>query len=206
MAKIEDMADLKKLYREHYTAARDPEIVDVPQRPHLMIDGEGDPNTSQMYAEAVASIYPLAYGLRKAIKDATGEAYTVMPLEGLWWVPDMSDFTIDDKSGWLWTSVICLPDAVTPEMAAAVLPTVTEIKKLPLGSIARVEQFGDGLAAQIMHHGPYADEAPTIERLHDFIETEGYNLTGKHHEIYLTDPRRSAPEKNRTIIRQPIAP
>ncbi|NNC74403.1 MAG: hypothetical protein HKN93_02710 [Acidimicrobiia bacterium] len=198
------MTDLKKTYRDHYTARNEPAIVEVPARPYLMIDGEGDPNTSQMYSDAVSTIYPLAYGLRKAVKDTTGVAYTVMPLEGLWWVPDMGTFTVEDKSGWLWTSLICLPDAVTPEMVADVLPAVTRRKKLPLGDVARVEPFGDGPAAQIMHWGPYSDEAPTIARLHDFIAAEGFELVGKHHEIYLTDPRRSAPEKNRTIIRQPI--
>jgi hypothetical protein len=197
--------DLKKTYREHYTARDVPAIVDVPPRPYLMIDGHGDPNTSQAYADAVATLYPLAYGLRKAIKDSTGDAYTVMPLEGLWWVDDMALFSVDDKSDWRWTSMICLPHAVTVAMAAEVIPAVTGKKKLPAGELARVEEYGDGSAAHILHRGPYADEAPTIGRLHQFIADAGYVLTGKHHEIYLTDPRKSAPENNRTIIRQPVS-
>lgn len=180
--------------------------VDVPRRPYLMIDGEGDPNTSEAYQDAVAALYPLAYGLRKAIKDATDIAYAVMPLEGLWWVDDMSRFALDDKSDWQWTAMISQPEEATLELADEVLPLVTDKKRLVAGTAARIELFGDGLAAQIMHHGPYADEAPTIEGLHRFIDDEGYNFSGKHHEIYLTNPRRSAPAKNRTIIRQPIAP
>jgi hypothetical protein len=198
--------DLKRTYREHYTASDRPMTVDVPRRPYLMIDGEGDPNTSEAYQDAVAALYPLAYGLRKAIKDATDIAYAVMPLEGLWWVDDMSRFALDDKSDWQWTAMISQPEEATLELADEVLPLVTDKKRLVAGTAARIELFGDGLAAQIMHHGPYADEAPTIEGLHRFIDDEGYNFSGKHHEIYLTNPRRSAPAKNRTIIRQPIAP
>jgi hypothetical protein len=197
--------DLKKTYREHYTAGDAPALVDVPPRPYLMIDGGGDPNTSQAYADAVATLYPLAYGLRKAVKDATGDAYTVMPLEGLWWVEDMAAFSIDDKTDWQWTAMICQPALVTDEVAAEAIPAVTAKKQLPSGGAARVEAYGDGAAAQILHRGPYSAEAPTIDRLHQFIDEAGYHRSGKHHEIYLTDPRRSAPDKNRTIIRQPIA-
>jgi hypothetical protein len=196
--------DLKRTYREHYTAKDRPTTVDVPARPYLMIDGVGDPNTSESYQDALASLYPLAYGLRGAIKDATDIGYTVMPLEGLWWVEDMSRFTIDDKSDWHWTAMICQPEEVTSELAAEVLPFVTAKKKLVAGDLARLELFGDGLAAQILHRGPYADEAPTIEQLHAFIDDEGLRFSGKHHEIYLTNPRRCAPAKNRTIIRQPV--
>ncbi|NNC92044.1 MAG: hypothetical protein HKN80_06095 [Acidimicrobiia bacterium] len=197
--------DLKKIYREHYTARDAPAVVDVPHRPYLMIDGRGDPNTSRAYADAVATLYPLAYGLRKVIKDDTGDAYTVMPLEGLWWVDDMTEFSIEDKSDWQWTAMICQPDLVTTVMAAEVIPTVTADKRLPSGHLARVEEYGDGAAAQIIHRGPYADEGPTIDRLHQFIDAGGYRRVGKHHEIYLTDPRKSAPEKNRTVIRQPVS-
>ncbi len=197
--------DLKKTYPEHYTAVASAIVVDVPPRPYLMVDGRGDPNTSQAYADAVATLYPLAYGLRKVIKDATGDAYQVMPLEGLWWVEDMASFTIEDKSDWHWTAMIVQPGVVTPDLAAETIPSVTANKKLPLGHIARLEMYGDGRAVQILHRGPYADEAPTISRLHEFIEEAGYRRAGKHHEIYLTDPRKSAPAKNRTIIRQPVA-
>ena len=205
---LADMAsiDLKKELSELYSGKPGVmTVVDVPPRPHLMIDGAGDPNTSQAYRDAVATLYPLAYGVRAAIKAETGEAYTVMPLEGLWWVPDMREFTVDDKSAWRWTAMISLPEAATSAMAAAVIPSITAKKGLPSGEYVRLELFGDGLAAQVMYLGPYADEGPTIQRLHDFIANQGGSLHGKHHEIYLSDPRKVDPAKQKTIIRQPMA-
>lgn len=199
------IVDLKKTYRDHYTATRTPSIVEVPARPYLMIDGRGDPNTAPEYADAVRALYPIAYGLRAAVKAATGVAYTVMPLEALWWVPDMAEFDVAHKASWWWTAMICLPDDVTREMIDDVIPTVTDKKKLVAGPKTRVEWFAEGVAAQILHVGPYADEAPTIEALHRFIEDTGRRLTGKHHEIYLSDPRKADPARLRTIIRQPCA-
>jgi hypothetical protein len=198
--------DLKRAYREHYTArVGKPGLVEVPPRPHLMIDGEGNPGTSQEYVDAIGALYPLAYGLRAAIKQATGDGYTVMPLQGLWWVDDMSTFSVDDKDSWKWTMMICQSDLVTEELAAEVMPTVIAKKGLAAGHRVRLEMFGDGPAAQVMHIGPYSAEAPTIELLHSFIAEEGLELSGKHHEIYLGDPRKSDPAKLKTIIRQPVA-
>lgn len=198
--------DLKKVYREHYTArVGKPALVEVPARPFIMIDGEGDPNTSPEYADAIAALYPLAYGLRAAIKKETGDGYTVMPLQGLWWAEDMSTFSVDNKDGWKWTMMILQPDLVTPDLAREVMPKVVAAKKLRAGDRVRLETFGDGPAAQVMHVGPYAAEAPTIELLHAFIEGEGLRLAGRHHEIYLGDPRKSDPAKLKTIIRQPVA-
>ena len=196
--------DLKKSYAEQYSAKATPSIVEVPSRPFLMIDGAGDPNTSTEYRDAIETLYPLAYGLRAAVKAATGDAYVVMPLEGLWWVEDMSEFDPADKSNWLWTAMICLPDAVTTSMVDEVLPKVTADKKLGTGTLARVERFTEGRAAHVLHIGPYADEGPVIAGLHDFIAERGGRLTGRHHEIYLSDARKTAPEKLRTIIRQPF--
>jgi hypothetical protein len=197
--------DLKKEYREHYTArVGTPALVEVPARPFLMIDGEGDPNTSAEYAAAVAALYPLAYGLRAAIKKTTGDGYTVMPLEGLWWADDMSQFSVDRKSDWKWTMMICQPDLVTPDLAAQVMPGVIAAKELAAGPKVRLEIYEEGAAAQIMHVGPYADEVPTIQLLHEFIAAEGLRPARKHHEIYLGDPRKSDPAKLKTIIRQPV--
>lgn len=197
--------DLKKIYREHYTAKTVPSIVEIPERLFLMIDGHGDPNTGNEYAAALEALYPIAYGLRAAVKASTGDAYTVMPLEGLWWVPDMADFDPTDKSNWWWTAMICLPDVVTETMAVEAIHEVTEKKGLVAGPKARVELFTEGTAAQILHIGPYADEAATIETLHQFIDDNHAMLTGKHHEIYLSDPRRVDAAKLRTIVRQPFA-
>ena len=129
-----------------------------------------------------------------------------MPLEGLWWVPDMRESDPTDKSNWFWTAMICLPDVVTDAMVTDVIPAVTVRKDLIAGPKARVEHFTEGVAAQILHIGPYADEAPTINELHAFIEGTGHRLAGKHHEIYLSDPRKADAAKMRTIIRQPFAP
>lgn len=196
--------DLKKVYRDHYSAKPKPSLVEVPARPFLMIDGRGDPNTSEAYRNAVLALYPLAYGIRKELKDRTGDAYTVMPLEGLWWVDDMTQFSVEDKSDWQWTALICQPDIVTEELLADIAPAVVEKKKLESGHLVRLDQYDEGKAAQILHLGPYSEEAPTIERLHQFIANGGYELRGRHHEIYLSDPRKVEPEKVKTIIRQPI--
>jgi len=197
--------DLKKVYKEHYSGK--PGVmsaVEIPARPYLMIDGSGDPNTSEEYRQAVSTLYPLAYGLRAEIKKASGDGYTVLPLEGLWWVPDMRDFSVDDKSNWLWTAMICLPEVFDLERSAEIIAQVAVDKKLEFGGRARVAEFEEGLAAQVMYLGPYADEGPTIAALHDFIAEQGKALVGKHHEIYLSDPRKTDPAKLKTIIRQPM--
>ncbi len=198
--------DMKQVYRDHYEAkANQPVVVDVPSRSFLMIDGAGDPNTSEQYRNAVEAIYPLAYGLRAAVKRLTGDAYVVMPLEGLWWSEPMGPFDQADKSSWLWTAMICLPGAVTALMSDEVLPAVTESKGLVAGGLARVEHLAEGKSAQNLHVGPYAEEAATVAKLHEYIESLGGRPRDKHHEIYLSDPRVTDPAKLRTIIRQPFA-
>lgn len=196
--------DLKRIYKDHYTANAKPALVEVLPRPYLMVPGRGDPNTSQEYADAIATIYPVAYGLRKAVKEASNIAYTVMPLEGLWWVDDLASLSFEDKTNWNWIAMICQPDEVTAEMADSVIPRVTADKNLAAGDIARLETFGDGLAVQILHVGPDSDEQPTIARLHHHIETEGFQFRGRHHEIYLSDARNSPPAKLHTILCQPV--
>jgi hypothetical protein len=141
-----------------------------------------------------------------AVKRSPGETeYAVMPLEGLWWVDDMSTFSVEDKSSWSWTAMIMQPDVVTEEVVQRSILEASKKKKLPAATKLRFEHFREGLAAQILHTGPYSAEGPTIERLHTFIAEAGHRLHGKHHEIYLNDPSRSDPAKLRTIIRQPIA-
>jgi hypothetical protein len=130
--------------------------------------------------------------------------YPVMALEGLWWVPDMRKFSLDNKDNWLWTMMIMQPDIVTQELFAKALAQAEQKKPAPGLAKIRLEPFHEGLSAQILHIGPYAAEKPTIEKLYAFIKEHGYALSGKHHEIYLGDPRRTAPEKLRTVIRQPV--
>jgi len=139
-----------------------------------------------------------------AVKKARGADFTVAPLEGLWWMDDMSEFSIEAKDHWKWTLMIMQPDTVTRADVKAAMKDVAAKKNPPALSKMRFEAYEEGLSAQIMHIGPYADEPPTIERLHKFVADGGYKLAGKHHEIYLGDPRKAAPEKLKTVIRQPV--
>jgi hypothetical protein len=204
MAKIDFKKELKHLYN---ASTKEVELVDVPPLNYLMIDGEGNPNTAQAYQDAVETLYMVSYGLKFMVKKSKAAIdYGVMPLEGLWWVDDMAQFSLDNRDIWKWTAMIMQPQVVTPELVAAALAEAEQKKQPPALTRLRFESFHEGLSAQIMHLGPYAAEAPTIEKLHRFIEEQGFELHGKHHEIYLSDPRRSAPEKLKTIIRQPIRP
>ncbi|HRW06481.1 MAG TPA: GyrI-like domain-containing protein [Caldilineaceae bacterium] len=202
MAKIDHKKELKHLYNP---STKQCAIVDVPAMNFLMIDGSGDPNRAQAYQEAVEALYAVAYTLKFMVKKGEQAIdYTVMPLEGLWWVPDMAEFSVSQKDKWLWTMLIMQPDFVTADLVDAAMAETAK-KNPPALPKLRFESFTEGVAAQIMHIGPYAAEAPTIARLHAFIAEEGNTLRGKHHEIYLGDPRRTAPEKLKTVIRQPMA-
>lgn len=199
--------DYKRELRELYRAGHEPAIVDVPELAFLVIDGHGDPNTSAEYREAIEALYAIAYTAKFAVKlGPTGVDFGVMPLEGLWSVSDMSTFTSASKSEWDWTAMIMQPEYVTHAVFEAARETAAG-KKPELAAIGRVrlEDYAEGLSAQVMHVGPYSTEGPTIERLHAFIAEQGYALRGKHHEIYMSDPRRCAPEKLKTIVRQPVA-
>ena len=202
MEKIDLKKNLKDLYRPPKT---NPVLTEVPPLKYLMIDGEGDPNTAESYRDAVGILFPLSYGLKFLCKKGSlGIDYSVMPLEGLWWVDRMEEFTIHEKSAWKWTSMIMQPDFITSSMVEEVM-TALKKKQLPSTELVRLERYEEGKSAQIMHIGPFSDEGPTIERLHAYIEQQGYSRRGKHHEIYLSDVRRVAPEKMKTIIRQPVA-
>ena len=146
----------------------------------------------------------MSYALKFMIKKEKEIDYGVMPLEGLWWADDMTQFSVDNKAIWKWTSMIMQPKYVTKDLFKKAIEQVEKKKSLPALPKMRLESFHEGLAAQIMHLGPYSAEGPTIERLHVFIKEKGYELRGKHHEIYLTDPQRSSPEKMKTVIRQPV--
>ena len=147
----------------------------------------------------------MQYALKfKAKKSAQPIDYVVMPLEGLWWADDMSTFTVDDKSNWQWTMMILQPALISQEMVAETVVEVKQKKNLTALSQMRFECYQEGKAAQIMHIGPFSDEGPTIAKVHEFIEQTGRTLSGKHHEIYLSDIRKSDPRKWNTIIRQPM--
>jgi hypothetical protein len=197
---------IEQAVRQLYRAQRAPELVEVPAFSFLMIDGHGDPNGSGRYRDAVQALYAVSYTLKFVLKRAGGTNYKVAPLEGLWWVGDMAGFSIEDKSAWDWTAMIRQPLEVTPELVEDATREVAEKKQLPAARELRLERFAEGCAAQILHIGRYADERPTIERLHAFIAEQGRARRGKHHEIYLSDPRRTAPDRLKTIIRQPVSP
>lgn len=179
-------------------------LVDVPAMSFLMIDGKGDPNTSADYAAAIEALYAVSYTLKFTVKKSDMAIdYGVMPLEGLWWVEDMEQFDPDKKEEWLWTAMIMQPQFITKEMVQEAMESVKQKKNPKALSKMRYETFREGPSAQIMHIGPFSEEGPTIEKVHDHIKSQGFALSGKHHEIYLSDIRRAAPEKWKTIVRQP---
>jgi len=199
--------DLKKVFSEYYSVKKNAvALVTVPAFNYLNVLGQGNPNTSQEYKEAVEALFALSYAIKFKIKKGAQEIdYGVMPLEGQWWTDDMSDFSVDNKDIWKWNSCIMQPEYVTKEI---VEECRAEVKaKKDVAAIDKVEFLNvtDGLSAQILHIGAYAEEKPTIEKLHNFILEKGYQLTGKHREIYLSDFRKAAPENLKTIIRQPIS-
>jgi hypothetical protein len=199
--------DLKKTLKYLYDAKPEPGMIEVPPMQFLMLDGAGDPNISAEYQDAVQALYAVAYTLKFKVKKSMAIDYPVMALEGLWWVDDMRDFSVANKADWKWTMMISTPDFITPELVEAARAEAGRKKDLVGLSRLGFATYAEGLSAQVMHLGPYAAEAPTIQRLHEFIHGQGYTFDGvtqKHHEIYLSDPRRVAPEKMKTIIRQPV--
>ena len=197
--------DYKKILKHLYGASKSKAaLVEIPELNFLMIPGTGDPNTSQAYKEAVETLFSVSYTLKFMIKKGPRAIdYGVMPLEGLWWVDDMSKFDPDDKANWKWTAMIMQPDLITKEEVEQAKSLAAMKKELPALPLLEFKSLTEGKAAQIMHIGPFSEEGPTIRKLHDFIQEQGFKLHGKHHEIYLSDIRRAAPEKWRTIIRQP---
>lgn len=202
-----DKIDLKKTLKPLYQPSTKAVVqVTVPPMNYLMVDGKGDPNNSQEFADAITAVYSVAYTLKFMVKKSElAIDYGVMPLEGLWWAEDMSQFSQDDKSDWLWTVLVVQPDFISQEMVDAAIADVKK-RKNPVALLKlRFETFDEGVCAQLMHIGPFSEEGPNIERVHQFIEASGGKLRGKHHEIYLSDIRKAAPEKWKTIIRQPMA-
>ncbi|KIH99539.1 hypothetical protein LP52_06525 [Streptomonospora alba] len=200
--------DFKKTL-DAYRAARDRfRIVEVPDLQYLMIDGHGDPNTSPAFTEAVEALYPMAYKLKFASKQGLGRDYVVMPLEGLWWAEDMDAFTAArDKSRWDWTLMIMVPDWIGQDMFAAAVERVGEKNRPKRLDEVRLETLSEGRCVQTLHIGSYDDEADVLARMHrGFIPDNGLRMSGRHHEIYLGDARKVAPEKLRTVLRQPVVP
>lgn len=197
--------DFKKTLDSYSTRAGHFRVLDVPELRYLMIDGHGDPNTPA-FAEAVRALYPVAYKLKFAAKRELGRDHVVMPLEGLWWSGDMDAFTTArDKSRWDWTLMIMVPDWTGQDMfAAAVAQAGAKNAPARLEDV-RLAPLSEGRCVQTLHVGPFDEEGPVLERMHrEFIPSQGLRLGGRHHEIYLSDLRRTAPERLRTILRQPV--
>ena len=201
MRKVDLKKELKQLYQP---SAKEVLAVEVPPFQFLMIDGEGDPNTSAAYAEAVEALFSVSYTVKFMVKKAASVDYGVMPLEGLWWADDLSVFAPGDKSKWKWTMMIMQPSFVPSSTIDAALGDVRKKKASSAVDRLRFTTFAEGSCAQVLHVGPFSTEGPTIERVHAFIDARTARR-GKHHEIYLSDIRRADPAKWRTIIRQPMA-
>ncbi|GFZ95474.1 GyrI-like domain-containing protein [Nesterenkonia alkaliphila] len=182
-------------------------VVDVPPMRYLMVDGHGDPNTSTSYAQAREALYPVAYSVKFASQQELGRDYVVPPLEGLWWAENMDVFTVArDKSQWNWTMMLMVPEWVETTMVQAAVQSVgTKRRPTRLGDL-RLETLAEGRCVQTLHIGAFDDEGPVLARMHEeFIPAQGLRMTGEHHEVYFSDPRRTSPAKLRTLLRQPVS-
>lgn len=202
MEKIDFRKTMKALYQP--PAGRFVEV-EVPPMRFLMVDGKGDPNTAKAYAEAVEALYSVSYTLKFMVKKELSQDYSVPPLEGLWWAEDMNTFLSREKDKWSWTMMIMVPDFVPEGMVAKAIAAAGAKKALPALPLVRHETYAEGLSVQTMHIGSYDEEGPTLAKLHnEYLPANGLVETGHHHEIYLGDPRRTAPEKLKTVLRQPV--
>jgi hypothetical protein len=207
--------DLKKELKYLYApSAKKVEVVEVPRMQFAMIDGaiekDQGPGTSPGFQEATQALYGIAYTLKFMLKKRKTHAvdYPVMALEGLWWVED-GVFDISVKDNWYYTLMIMQPDVITREVFDAGLAEVRRKRgENPALARLRLESFDEGWCVQVMHIGPYAEEPATVERMKVFAAENGYRDSigrgGKHHEIYLGDPRKADPAKLRTVLRHPV--
>jgi hypothetical protein len=199
--------DLKKDLEQFYTASPEQiSLVEVPPLRYLMAEGQGDPNTAPAFREATETLFRLSYALKFRVKKEQRVDYTVMPLERLWSVNgNQTACTGGRRDEWKWTLMILQPDFITQYMVAAAREAAQAENNAPPLYNTTFGRHIDGESAQILHVGPYSEEAATIARLHRFIKEKGYHFGGKLHQIYLSDPRRTPPDRLRTILRQPIS-
>ena len=206
------MIDYKKTQKDFYFPKTAPSVIEVPEMVFIMVDGEGDPNTSESYQTALEILYGLSYSIKMSKKSGAAPEgyfeYVVPPLEGLWWFKDGGEMNVSKKDEYCWTSMIRQPEFVTEEVFEAAKTALAKKKPGLDSGRARLELFTEGLCAQVMHIGPYDEEPATIAGLYKFVGDSGYLVdlseTRRHHEIYLGDPRKIAPEKRKTVIRYPI--
>jgi len=204
--KAMDKYDIKTAHKVLYSpSAKEFCQVDVPPLQYVVIDGHGDPNTSPAYSDAIQSLYAVAFAVKFGSKKSLGRDYTVGPLEGLWRSPDMTAFARRDKGQWGWTMMISQPAWITEDMVEAGREQAARKRQMPRLDDVRLMTLTEGRSVQILHIGSYDDEAPTLHRLHaEYLPDNGLTFNGDHHEIYLSDPRRTAPARRKTILRQPV--
>ncbi|MEQ9449556.1 MAG: GyrI-like domain-containing protein [Rhodospirillaceae bacterium] len=196
--------DLKKTYKALFAPKAEPQIVTVPPLPYLMIDGKGAPE-SPAFSEAIAVLYPVAYAIKFHCKTARGFDFVVPPLEALWWADDWGAFVAGDRAVWQWTAMIMQPEQVTvADLAVALAALDKKKKKHRDHDRLRLATREEGTAVQVLHTGAYSAEGPVIAAMHAFAAAAGFTLSGNHHEVYLSDARRTAPEKLKTVLRQPL--
>lgn len=196
---------VQDFYKSLYKPKPEFQIIDVPRLKFLSIDGMGDPNSSLEYQNSVLALYSVSYALKFHSKNHYQKDYTVGPLEGLWWADDMDDYLRRDKSKWKWRMMVWQPDWISQDDFNSILPQVKKKKPNEKLSDLKLEDFEEGKCVQILHIGSYNDESPTIAKMHkEFIPKNGLIENGHHHEIYISDPRKTAPEKLKTILRQPV--
>ncbi|WP_155368191.1 GyrI-like domain-containing protein [Catellatospora vulcania] len=201
-----DKYDIKKARRELYApSAKDFSVVDVPELRYIAVDGHGDPNTSEAYTAAVEALFTVAYTLKFASKKTLDRDFVVGPLEGLWRADDPTAFVTRDKGAWAWTMMISQPDWITEDMVRAAVTSAAGKKDNPALADVRLISLTEGRCVQILHIGSYDDEGPTLDRLHHrYLPEHGLTFNGDHHEVYLSDVRRTEPAKLKTILRQPV--
>ncbi|MFX0059770.1 MAG: GyrI-like domain-containing protein [Candidatus Hodarchaeota archaeon] len=209
MIYIPTKIDFKKAMKELYQPSpKEVEIIDVPEMQFLMIDGIGSPGEAQEYLDALAALYPVVFKI-KFLSKAKGKDYVVPPLEGLWWADNLNDFIEGNRDKWKWTMMIMQPDWISKEIVDEALEITKKNKPELVKGLEKIrfEKYSEGKAAQILHLGPYSEEKPTIDKIHNYIKKQGGKFDGhkhKHHEIYLSDPRKAKPERMKTVIRQPF--
>lgn len=199
--------DFKKSLDRYQARRSEFRVLEVPAARYLMVDGRGDPNTSPEYVGALETLYPVAYALKFASRQQLSRDYVVPPLEGLWWAEDMAAFTsARDKDQWQWTMMLMVPEWVPDDLVERTLDTVRAKRSPERLDDLRLSSLEEGLCVQTLHLGPFDEEGPVLARMHDeFIPAQGLQLTGRHHEVYFSDPRRTAPERLRTLLRQPVS-
>jgi hypothetical protein len=195
--------DYKIAFPELYYASSDVEPITVPTMNFFMVDGKGNPNSPE-FQDVMSLLYGVSYTLKMGLKKKGGKEYVVPPLEGLWYMYNMAEWSMDTKEKWEYTMMIRVPDFITQQQVKDAMQTFKDKKNPPGFERLYYKTYIEGLSVQILHIGPYDAEPPTIQKMHRYAKENGYVLDGKHHEIYLGDPRRTAPEKLKTVLRQPV--